>query len=319
MTDFPESIFISDQVSGACAEILPGRGFNCRSFRVPTPGETVDVIWTPDEQKENQDLISSLCGIPILFPFAGRIRDGRFSFEQKEFQLSPGDGLGNAIHGFLLDRAWQIVEICGDRLMGRFDASVTDPQILDFWPADFQLTITYRVTGKTLHCEFIVENKDPVSALPCAFGLHPYFRIPLGQGRASQCRVVVPAEDIWELDNRLLPTGRRIPAAGMFDLREGRPFPELDLDHVFGGLRFHERCCTILIEDGRSNRSVWMKFPDLFQYCVVFTPPHRDAICVEPYTSIPDPFTMTTKVAETGLKILSPGQIFRGWVRIGVD
>lgn len=314
-----ETLFISDSKSGAQAAILPGMGFNCFRFTTRTEREDVDVIWAPEKQEPGKNAPACFWGIPILFPFPGRIRDGQFSFRGKEYRLPTGDGLGNALHGFVLDRPWKVLEQCEDRVVGQYDALESDPQFLEFWPADFQITVSYRVSGNVLRFDFVVKNKDPESPLPFGLGLHPYFRVPLGSGEADSCRVVVPAEFTWELDSRLLPSGKQIPVGGLIDLRNGRLFPDTDLDHVFGGLRFQDGCCTLYLEDGKSSHTLWLKFPDIFQCCVVYNPPNREAICLEPYSCVPDPFTLGKKGIETGLRILHPGQSVQGWMHIGVD
>ena len=48
-------------------------------------------------------------GTPILFPFPNRIRDGQFTFEGRNFRLPATNG-PNAIHGFAMEAAWDVVE-----------------------------------------------------------------------------------------------------------------------------------------------------------------------------------------------------------------
>jgi aldose 1-epimerase len=188
------------------------------------------------------------------------------------------------------------------------------------WPADYEVTLTYEVQGASLKCTFLVRNVDRMSDLPCGFGLHPYFRIPLGSVSSGDgCTITVPAGCVWELDSRLNPTGKRVPVKGREDLRFGSPFSELELDHVYGDLVFLDGACTVTVQDEPGGRTLWMTFSDVFRHCVVFTPPNRKAICIEPYTCIPDPFTLVDKGVDTGLKILSPGESFQGWVEIGIQ
>ena len=203
-----ESLTISDAASGATAKILPAAGFNCYSFVVPGGGEPIEALWTAADFVAGQGKPSH-SGIPLLFPFAGRIRGTSFRFEGKRYELEAGDGRGNAIHGFVLNRPWRVTSQSADRVVGTFQASVDEPSLLARWPADFRITADYRVAGNALVTEYLIENPDQ-KPLPFSFGTHPYFRVPLGKGKAADCRVTVPVEYSWELEG-LLPTGKKTP------------------------------------------------------------------------------------------------------------
>ena len=41
---------------------------------------------------------------------------------------------------------------------------------------------------------------------------------------------------------------------------------------------------------------------------VVFTPPHRQAFCVEPYTCVTDAINLQQQGIDAGLIVLQPGQ-----------
>ena len=62
----------------------------------------------------------SSSGIPLMFPFAGRIRGTSFHFDGKQYALEAGDGLGNAIHGFVIEPAMARDKPAADRVVGTF-------------------------------------------------------------------------------------------------------------------------------------------------------------------------------------------------------
>jgi len=214
-------------------------GFNCCELKTESKGRPVDLIWSPDGFSDGKHP-SYTGGIPILFPFPGRIGGGAFSFEGKGYHIPQRDGLGNALHGFVLDRPWRVMEHTSSHATGRFRASTDAQGLLDLWPADFQLTARYELAGSILTCTLTAQNTDSSASLPCALGLHPYFPVPVGQGSPESCIIRVPADSIWELDNRMLPTGSKRSASGAFALKSGVPFPDTALDHVFGGLGFKD-------------------------------------------------------------------------------
>jgi aldose 1-epimerase len=311
-----ETLTLTDPTSGARAKILPAVGFNCYSFEVPTASGAVEVLWSAPDFATGAGKPSA-SGIPLLFPFAGRIRGASFRFAGKQYALEGGDGLGNAIHGFVIGRPWRVVRQAASRVAGEFQASLDDPKLLKHWPADFRITADYHVAASALVGEFLIENPDS-KPLPFGFGTHPYFRVPLGGQSGADCRVRVAVETSWELEG-LLPTGRQTSPAVVAEISRGISESEMKLDHVFGGLKFDNHRCTATVHDPRSKHTTAMTFDDQFTACVVFNPPHRQAVCIEPYTTIPDAFTLRDKGIDSNLRILAPGQSFRTRIEIRLD
>jgi aldose 1-epimerase len=311
-----ETVTISDAVFGSRAKILPGLGFNCYGFSVPTPGGPLETLWSaPDFTDGTAKPTRS--GIPLLFPFAGRIRGTSFRFQDRQYALEVGDELGNAIHGFVYSRPWRVIDQAADRVVGQFQASVDDPSLAAHWPADFRITATYRVAGNTLAAEYQIENPDD-RPLPFGFGTHAYFRVPLGGPSADDCRVRVPVATVWEMED-LLPTGREVSSPLATRLAQGMRFGDMKLDNVFGGLVADGDRFQASIHDPGSGRTLVQTFDSQFAACVVFNPPHREAVCMEPYTTLPDPFTLRERDVDAKLRILPPGAVFRASIEIRLD
>ena len=313
----PGELTLRDGASGSTAAVLPAVGFNCFSFRPVVGGAPVEALWAaPDFGTPEARPTRS--GIPLLFPFAGRLRGSTFAFGDRTYGLKDSlFNAGNAIHGFVLNRPWRVTEQAAARATGEFHASVDEPGLLEQWPADFRIAVTYEVAGTALRCEVRVDNPDE-RPLPFGLGTHPYFRVPLGEGDAAGCRVTVPAGAYWELADGL-PTGRRFPATGERDLTAGLPFGDAQLDDVLTDLRAEDGRVRTAIVDPGSGRTLTQTFDAAFRHCVVFTPPHRQAVCVEPYTAVPDAFALEAAGVETGLRVLAPGESFTGRIEIRFD
>lgn len=311
-----ESLSIEDSQSGARARIMPRLGFNCYSF-IAGAREPVEVLWADPDFRSGKTR-PTRSGIPILFPFAGRIRGTSFEFAGQMRELEIGDDFGNAIHGFVLNRPWRVVEHDGATIVGQFQASLDDPALLTRWPADFRISVSYEVQGHALRCAIHITNPDE-RPLPFTLGTHQYFRVPLGSGgSADECRVTVPAHRQWELAG-LLPTGKVIPAPVGPQLREGMPFWKTELDDVFTGLDYVEQRATATIYDPHHERTMRMTFDQQFRDCVVFNPPHREAICIEPYTAAPNPFELEAEGIDAGLRTLAPGQSFEAAIEMAME
>jgi aldose 1-epimerase len=313
-----ETISLRDPNTGAAAKILPGFGFNCYSFCPQPAGEPIEVLWSHPNFASGSERPSH-SGVPLLFPFAGRIRGMSYAFQGKTYTLQTlDDHRGNAIHGFVLNRPWRVAHASATRVVGEFRASREDPKILEQWPADFEITVSYELAGNTLKSEIRITNPDD-KPLPFGFGTHPYFRVPLGPGGdAAQCRVTVPVSEYWELVD-MLPSGKQLKADGPRGLAAGMKFADTKLDDVFTGLSPAGGPYRATIEDPHLGRKLTVEFDKLFRECVVYNPPHREAICIEPYTCVPDPFTLAAKGIETGLRVLAPGESVTGRVDVRLD
>jgi aldose 1-epimerase len=306
---------IRDPATGSTAELLVSQGFNCFRFTAMPGGEPVEVIYAPADFASGKGRPSS-GGIPLLFPFPGRIPGTTFQWEGKSYQLEPADAFGNAIHGFALSRLWRVMEQSESRIVGQFHAWRDDPSLKARWPADFRITATYTLARNLLLAEYLLENPGDVP-LPCGFGTHPYFRVPLGGATADDCVVKLPVSARWELAD-MLPTGRRLELADAAALQAGQRFAELKFDDVFSGLTFGGDWCVSSIRDPASGVTMTQRFDRGFRECVVYTAPHRQAICIEPLTCVPACFDLTRRGIDAGLRIVPPGSSFTCRVEISV-
>ncbi len=301
-----QSLRIVDSKTGTSAQVCASLGFNCHSFVPVVDGRPTEVLWTASDFLAGTARPSG-SGIPLLFPFAGRIGHQRFDYHGRAYQLASDDRRGNAIHGFVLDRPWTVVQHEADQVVGRFQASQVDPSILEQWPSDFVLEVRYAVLGARLASHIRIENPGP-GPLPCWLGTHPYFRVPLGAEPAAQsCRVQVPAAARWELVE-MLPHGRRLRVEGNFDLRAGLPFSQTQLDDVYTEVAASNGRVETSVIDPVNQRRLCLSFSEAFGEVVVYNPPHREAICIEPYTSVPDAFALAKRGEATGLRELAPGE-----------
>ena len=311
------SVVLKDSASDAEAEILTGFGFNCYRFRAHPDCQPVEVLWSEDNFSSGQKRPSG-SGIPILFPFPGRIRGTSFVWEGEEYVLPEGDGRGNAIHGFVYDRPWRVIELTETQAVGQFQASVDDPSLSDHWPADFRITATYSLHANRLSCNYLLENPDH-RTLPCGFGIHPYFRVPLSPANdPGDTLMQLPVSKSWELVD-MNATGVVTQLENAATLQAGIRFAEMQFDNVFGGLTFENGLCRARIRDVRDVRVVELSFDETFRECIVYNPPHRQAVCIEPYTCVPDCFRLQTQGIDAGARVLAPGESLTASVTIGIQ
>lgn len=311
-----ENITLHDPASGATAEVLVSLGFNCHRFSILHRGRQVDLLWRSPTFLSGSDR-PSRSGIPILFPFPGRIRGTTFEWQGKSYSIPAGDNFGNAIHGFVHTRPWRVLEKDRRKIVGQFQASVDDPNLREQWPGDFRITASYDLSGGMLRLNYLIENPGE-TPLPCGLGLHPYFHVPLLDGDPKNCLALLPGSERWVLD-QMLPTGERQPLEQAQEYRAGAAFGSLQLDDVFTGLQFDGGWCRGHVYDPAAKLAVTISFNSTFRECVVFTPPHREAICIEPYTCVPNAAELAGRGIDAGLRVLAPGESFTAAVELTVS
>jgi aldose 1-epimerase len=130
--------------------------------------------------------------------------------------------------------------------------------------------------------------------------------------------VLVPASQLWELEE-YLPTGRKLPVPEPFDLRRGPALAGLKLDHVFTGLSFSQGWCRALVTDSEAQVQLELRAGELFREMVVYTPPARGSICLEPYTCVTDAINLQPRGVDAGLRVLEPGQSAEGTMVLEVS
>ena len=179
------------EAESAAAAIAPAWGNNCFALQVHEP------VLEPVAFEELRQRPTSY-GIPILFPFPNRLRDGAFVFRGQRYVVHPNR------HGFVRDKAWRVLDTgastdAGAWITSQFDAAQYATAILQQFPFPFCLDVTYRLQEGSLRMETVVHNTG-THPMPMGFGIHPYFRRP------AQGTLCVPAGKRWELEDSL-PTG----------------------------------------------------------------------------------------------------------------
>ncbi len=304
VTGLDPTVYVLEGPGGARAEVWPALGFNVISW--------LDVLYADPALFTGGRPTRS--GVPVLFPFPNRIRGGRFTWVGREYALTANDpAQKNAIHGYACRNPWRVVGQGADEegawVAGEFVCSRDGGYRREMWPADHAIKLTVRLGKGTLRIEAEVTNPDSVP-LPFGLGYHPYFRLP------AEALIEVPADRFWRLEENL-PDGTIHTVDGPRDLNRPRPLSELSLDDVLTSLPARAARLDGLIERAHMGR-VRLFCSPAFREMVVFTPPHRQAFCAEPYTCTTDAINLQARGIDAGLIVLSPGGTWRGDVELWV-
>jgi aldose 1-epimerase len=298
---------------GAEAEVWPAHGFNCLRWRVPVAGAKHDLLYAAADWDTNP--VPTRSGVPILFPFPNRIRDGRFRFGGKEYELPRNDpAKKNAIHGWAPRFPWRVTgygaESDGGWVHGDFRPSIDAPEVRHLWPSDFLLSVVYRFTERALRVETSVRNVGDGS-LPFGLGFHPYFRFPCADATVERYRLLAPARSVWELVENL-PTGAKEGVTDDLNWNAPRPVNSTALDTLYTDLgAVAERGDGMILRAAIGHvhhpGAVQIWTDPCFGESVLFTPPHRQALCVEPYTCATDAVNLAARGIDAGWRVLEPG------------
>jgi len=293
-------VFSLREAERARADIAPALGNNCFAFRTAAAEHVLEPISFAEFQQRPTSY-----GIPILFPFPNRIRDGVFPFRGEQYIVNPPR------HGFVRDKAWRVQshgasDAAGAWLTSSFDAAQYPEQILQQFPFPFRVEVTYRLKDSRLEMETVARNMGE-REMPVGFGIHPYFRRP------QNGTLTVPAQQRLELEESL-PTGKVLDVAADYDLRREADLAGMNLDDIYTGVEAEAsglaRCVLV---DGESGAQTIVEFSrEQFPYVVVYTPPApRAAICVEPNSCPTDAFNLQARGIESNVLALAAGATVR--------
>lgn len=112
-------------------------------------------------------------GIPVLFPYAGKLIDGMFA--------AAGTKMNQ--HGFGRNKAWNVV----NRSEGSLSVGLqSDAETLAVYPYAFRAEQRCTVLPRGLLVELLVSNRD-TKPMPVSPGWHPYFCCPADKKPGVVC------------------------------------------------------------------------------------------------------------------------------------
>lgn len=259
------------------AGLLPHLGGAVGSLRFkgadilrPAPAGTDDVLQT---------------GCFPLLPYANRIADGQFVWNDRPVQLPVLPAFApHAIHGLGWSLPWTVAHTTGSAAMLVLEAGGDAG-----WPWRFLAEQHVTLTDDGLHVALHLTNHDDKPG-PAGLGLHPYFPLaPSGQLRLN-------ARKVWLSDETMIPSRLAEPAA-MCEFAQGARLPARKLiDHCYEGwdgvaaLTKAERTVTVKADTGLVH---------------IYAPPAGRICCVEPVTHRPD--ALNARPDESGMPVIEPG------------
>lgn len=221
---------------GTVVEEITLRNKSGVSATVIAYGATLQALKAPDREGVIADIVlgfddlesyvdhSNYFGVTVG-RYANRIREGRFSLDGQQYQLTINDA-PNSLHGGASGfdtRVWTISSVKEGDSVASVTLTLVSPDGDQGYPGTLKATATYSLgEDNVLSITYGAETDRPTVV---NMTNHALFNLA-GEGAPLGIlahRLTMPASHYTPVDATLIPTGELRPVAGtVFDFREGR-------------------------------------------------------------------------------------------------
>ncbi|WP_051238704.1 aldose 1-epimerase [Gaetbulibacter saemankumensis] len=225
----------------------------------------------------------------ILFPFANRIKDGTYKFQDNEFKFNINEeALNNALHGLVYNKTFQLVAQEATETSAMVKLVYLETELSTGFPYKYTIELEYHISNSRLNLKVKVKNKDD-KTFPFTLGWHPYFL----SDNLFESTVDFEADKTLEFDDRNITIGvKTIENNGAFEVKDK------SLDDCFP-------LKSDTITFNTPAYSFDLKSSDEENFLQMYTPPHANTIAIEPTTGVSDSFNNGM-----GLKTLGPNEAY---------
>jgi aldose 1-epimerase len=248
----------------------------------------------------------AVMGVPLLYPWANRLAGPDYMLGGHDVRLPSGPPLvhceehGLPIHGLLhASPHWRTTSRDETQIRALLDFGV-HPELLAAFPFPHTLEIGASLSTDRLRITTTIRPTG-TTAVPIAFGFHPYLRLP-GVPRAAWLLTLPPRRHLV-LDERGIPTGGGGREPGTrFEL------DDRDFDDGYDGLASRSAFCV-----AGAGRTITVELESGYPAAQVFAPRGKDFVCFEPMTAPTNALR-----SGAGLRRVAPGDTFSATFSIAV-
>ena len=225
----------------------------------------------------------------LLFPFANRIDNGVYSYNNKSYQLKCNEiNNNNALHGLIYNKKFKLIS----KKTGVNSTSVNLEYIETVknagFPFTYKIQLIYKTTKKSLRLKVRIENMDTL-AFPFTLGWHPYF----------YSSNLMKSNIHFHADKKVIHNKKKI-SEGMesYNSEKKLKLADKNLDDCF-----HLSAKKIKFKTPKYHLA--LKTTAKNNYLQIYTPDNANAIAIEPLTGISNSFNN-----KEGLQVLEPNAAF---------
>lgn len=242
---------------------------------------------------------------PVLFPFVGALRDGKYRYKEKEYTMGQ--------HGFARDMEF---EEAGHTSTSASFRLKSNEETLKKYPFNFELTIMYSLNKNNLEVMWLVKNPSD-ETMYFSIGAHPAFMVKTASDGTIKGNYLQfdAKEDLTATD---FADGLVQRSTHILKLDEDRCFP-LD-EHTFdNGVHIleHDQVQSVSILDINKKPYVTVEFDS--PLVGIWAPEKKNApfLCIEPWFGRADACDFDGELSERRYeRYLGAGTVFRGGYKI---
>jgi aldose 1-epimerase len=280
-------------------DVLPALGGSLAGFDLKRGGEVLPVFkrWSGESESPRTFAL-----IPML-PWWARISGGGFHWGGEFWPIDRNDPEdAHPLHGDGWRSPWKVIAKTPDRIALRLRSTAVPP-------FDYEANLGYTVSGATLEVRLSVENRAG-RPLPYGLGLHPWFP------RTPDVTLQAQAGGTWLEQPPLLPAkAEPDPLPSDWNFGEPQHLPADFIDNSFSGwdgrgrIEWPDQDYAVAVEADPAIRLYHVY--SLGAACPIF--------CFEQVTHVIDALNLPGSPAETGLRVLEPGEQTSMWVRFTAE
>lgn len=230
---------------------------------------------------------SDLYASSVLFPFVNRIKDGKYTYKVKQYQLEKNEGT-NAQHGLVYHKLFRLVESAESASSASVTLAYQEKNYVAGFPFLYALYLTYTLTEDGIILKAVIKNEDE-KTFPFNVGWHPYFY----SSNLKESQLKIDSIQKLTFDTEMIATGLE----GHFQKKP-----------LLIGEKYFDDCFQL------SNGNIVFKTPEYSlslssnaesNYLQVYTPKIKNILAIEPLTGPPNSFN-----SKKDLQILKPGEAY---------
>lgn len=225
----------------------------------------------------------------ILFPFANRIKDGIYKFENKIYQLEINEkGLNHALHGLVYNKDFTLVDEKVSETAATVKLEYHDTNGSQGFPFSYSIFLDYTLRDLSLEISVLIKNTSP-ETFPFTIGWHPYFF----SDDLKNSYMIFDSNKKMQYDNRNITTGIiEIENLKVFKIND----QELNECYLLN---------SNVVNFQTSKYLMTLKSSEKDSFLQLYTPPKKNTIAIEPTTGVSDSFNN-----EIGLKTLKSNESY---------
>ncbi|WP_034917804.1 aldose 1-epimerase [Gillisia sp. CAL575] len=226
----------------------------------------------------------------ILFPFANRIKNGEYEFNNLNYKLDCNEkGKDNALHGLVYNKMFECVDHSLNEGFGSVTLSYKDEGKSSGFPFKYRMELTYKLSINRICLAIKIINKDE-NPFPFTLGWHPYF----GTKDLNNSSLYFISNTVFRVDNQQIPIYKTA-------FNETMPF-NLKGKTLDTGYQLEDNQVELFTPEYQLK----IESTSNENYLQLFVPSLSNTIAIEPMTGAADSFNN-----KTGLLTLNPNATYK--------